>query len=208
MALGKDALAQADLQAALKLDPKDSFALFALGRLALRQGDLAKAATQFAAAAAASPKPDAIAERIAKAYDAEGRFAEALPFWDRMAEAASDPQARALALGAGCWSRARAGVELDRALKDCDASLKLHPSESNVLDARGLAELRAGAPDKALADYNAALTRAPNAPTSLYGRALAESKLGQSDKATADLAKAREIDPGIDKVVGRWRLAP
>jgi tetratricopeptide (TPR) repeat protein len=58
-----------------------------------------------------------------------------------------------------------------------------------------------------LADYDAALTRAPDAATSLYGRALAESKLGQSDKAAADLAKAREIDPGIDAVVGRWGLA-
>jgi tetratricopeptide (TPR) repeat protein len=207
VALGKDALAQADLQAALKLDPKDSFALFALGRLGLRQGDLAKASTYFAAAEAASPKPDAIAERIARAYDAEGRFAQALPFWDRAAETASDPEPRALALSAGCWSRARAGVELDRALKDCDASLKLHPYRSEALGARGLAELRTGAPGKALADYDAALARAPSESTSLYGRALAESKLGHSEKAAADLAKAREIDPDIDTVVGRWGLA-
>jgi tetratricopeptide (TPR) repeat protein len=207
VALGKDALAQADLQAALKLDPKDSFALFALGRLGLRHGDLGQAAGYFAAAAAASPKPDAIAERIAKAYDAEGRYADAVAYWDRAAEAAATPEPRAFALSAGCWSRARAGVELDRALKDCDASLKLHPNASSALDARALAELRAGSLAKALADYDAALTRAPDAATSLYGRALAESKLGQSDKAAADLAKAREIDPGIDAVVGRWGLA-
>jgi tetratricopeptide (TPR) repeat protein len=207
-ALGKDALAQSDLRTAIKLDPKDAFALFALGRFELRRGDLTSAATSFATAQSASPHPGAFAERIAQAYEAQGLYIQAFTYWDQAIAATPDAEARARVLNLSCWSRARAGLELDRALKDCDASLKLHPDAANVLDSRGLVQLRSGALDKALVDYDAALAQAPNTPTSLYGRALAEEKLGKQDKATADLAQARHADPGIDARFKGWGLKP
>jgi tetratricopeptide (TPR) repeat protein len=208
LALAKTDLARADLQAALGLDPKDGYALFAMGRLDLRRGDLVNASKYFSAAEDAAPNPAITAERIAEAFDSEGRYVQAFPFWDQAIKAVSDPGPRAKALNASCWSRARAGEQLDRALKDCDASLKLRPDAANVFDSRGLVELRAGAPDKALADYDAALTRAPNKPTSLYGRALAEVKLGQREKAAADFAQARLVNPEVDAQFGRWGLTP
>jgi tetratricopeptide (TPR) repeat protein len=207
-ALGKDDLAKADLQAAIKLDPKDSYALFALGRLDLLRGDSGGASKHFSAAQAASPYPDRIAERIATAYDDQDRYAQAFPFWDQVISATSAAEPRASALGASCRSRARAGKELGRALKDCDTSLQLHPDAAKVLDSRGLAYLRSGAPEKALADFDAALTHAPKMSTSVFGRALAEATLGQSEKAAADFAQARLIDPKVDALFEGWGLKP
>ena len=207
-ALGKDVLAEADLQAAIKLDPNDSYALFALGRFELRRRDLNGAAKYFAEAEKFSPQSAWMAEKIAQAYESAGFYPQAFSYRDQIVSAMSTPGPRARALNGSCWSRARAGLELDRALKDCDASLQLQPDAPDTLDSRGLAHLRAGAPDKALVDYDAALARRPDAPTSLYGRALAEAKLGQSEKAAADLAQARMVNPTIDTLFGQWGVKP
>jgi tetratricopeptide (TPR) repeat protein len=160
----------------------------------------------FAAAESASRHPREVAERIAETFEVQGQYAQASAYWDRVVAATPDKASRSLALNSSCWSRARAGVELDRALKDCDTSLQLQPGIASALDSRGLVHLRKGDPAKALADYDAALAHAPNAATSLYGRGLAEARLGESDKSHADLAQARWLDPTIDKLFEGWGL--
>ena len=205
--MGKDALAEADLNAALKLDPKHAYALFALGRLALADGDRAQAASRFAAAETASDKPEPMAAMIAGAYEAAGRYAEAFPYWDRVSMDATSPAAKARALNAACWTRALAGLEVQRALKDCDESLRLLPTAANTLDSRGFVDLRLGDFAKALADYSAALAKRSDAPTSLFGRALAERRLGQAAKADADVAAAHAIDPKIETTFAGWGLS-
>ena len=206
-AMGKDALAETDLNAALKLDPKHAYALFALGRLNLARDDRAQAASRFAAAEAASDKPDSMAAMIAGAYETASRYAEAFPYWDRVSVDATSPDAKARALNAACWTRAEAGLEAQRALQDCDESLRLLPTAANTLDSRGLVDLRLGDFAKALADYSAALAKRPDRPTSLFGRALAERRLGQTAKADADVAAAHAIDPKIETTFAGWGLS-
>ena len=94
--------------------------------------------------------------RIAAAYEADKRHADAGPYYDRVAADATSDAARANALNAGCWTRAEAGVELDRALADCDEALRLHPGAADVLDIRGLVEVRMHAFARAVGDYSAA----------------------------------------------------
>ena len=74
-----------------------------------------------------------------------------------------------------CWFRAIHDDELDLALADCSAALKLKPDFAAALDSRGFVELRMNRLDAAIADYSAALAAAPNMAESLYGRGLAEA---------------------------------
>ena len=60
-------------------------------------------------------------------------------------------------LNSRCWARARWGQELDEALADCNAALKLRPGTAAILDSRGLVYLRKGDFKSAIADYDAAL---------------------------------------------------
>ena len=206
-ARGEDAAADADLQAALKLDPKNAYAAFGLGRYALRRKDLRGAAERFKAAQADSDKPLAMAKMIALAYEAAGQYADAYPYWDKVVSGEPGSDSRAQALNAACWSRAEAGRDLTRALQDCDDALKLSPGAADALDSRGLVDLRMSAADKARADYTAALAKRPDSPTSLYGRSIAEMRLGQADKAKADRAAAEAMNPKVDADFAGWGVS-
>jgi tetratricopeptide (TPR) repeat protein len=204
LALGQTALAEADLKAALVLEPHHALSLYALGRLALQRGDGAAAGADFAAAV--ESRPQVLARLVAAAYETDGKYAAAGPYWDQAAAEATTPAGKAQALNAGCWSRAEAGVELDRALADCDEALRLHPDAPDVLDSRGLVDIRRQAFDKAVDDYSSALSKRPDQPTSLFGRALAEARLGQTAKSDTDLAQAREVDATVEARFAKWGL--
>ncbi len=204
-ALGETALAAADLKAALVLDPRHAMSLYALGRLALQRGDTRTAADNFASAARFDP--DAQDGRIASAYEAEKRYAEASAYWDRAAADATSDAAKINALNAGCWTLAEAGVQLDHALADCDEALRLRPGAANVLDSRGLVEIRMHAFARAVDDYSAALTKRPNLPTSLFGRGMAEARLGDKAKSDADLARAQQLDQMVETTFAKWGVS-
>lgn len=205
-AMGHDASAEADLKEALRLDPKHAYALFALGRLDLARGNHSKATSWFSLAQAASDKPGSMAAMIARAYETTHHYAEAVPYWDRVAKDVASADAKARALNAACWARAEAGTEAQRALQDCDESLRLFPT-ANALDSRGLADIRLGDFARALADYGMALAKRPDVATSLFGRALAERRLGQTSRAEADIVDAHRIDPGIEATFAGWGLS-
>jgi tetratricopeptide (TPR) repeat protein len=95
-----------------------------------------------------------------------------------------------------CWSRAVANVELDRALADCNESLRLRPGAPYVLDSRAFLYLRLGRPDDALKDYNEVLRITPKVANSLYGRGLAKLRLGDVEGAKADLFQAESLTHG------------
>jgi tetratricopeptide (TPR) repeat protein/predicted aspartyl protease len=107
-----------------------------------------------------------------------------------------------------CWARAVLGKELDQALRDCNAGLRLDPHAAKLLDSRGLVDLRRNQLDKAIADYNEALKINPKIAWSLYGRGLAELRKGMTTQGEADIAAAKALAPHLPEFAQRIGVSP
>ena len=107
-----------------------------------------------------------------------------------------------------CWARAVLGQELDQALRDCDAGLRLNPAAPHLLDSRGLVNLRRNRLDKAIADYNEVLKINPKSAWSLYGRGIAELRKGMTAQGGADIAAAKAIAPQLPELAQRIGVSP
>lgn len=112
------------------------------------------------------------------------------------------------ALNGRCWTRAELNRELDKALADCNAALKLIPNSPAFLDSRGLVHLRAGRWDDAIADYTSALEGAPKQPWSLYGRGIAKLRKGDKKGGKADLAAGKASWDGIEAAFDAYGIKP
>jgi tetratricopeptide (TPR) repeat protein len=99
-------------------------------------------------------------------------------------------------LNSRCWLKAIQAADLEGALADCDASLKIANLPS-ARDSRGFVLLRMRRFDESIAEYDAALTMRPDLPTSLYGRGLAKLGKGEEAEAEQDVAAAQRIDPKV-----------
>jgi tetratricopeptide (TPR) repeat protein/predicted aspartyl protease len=201
-------LAMADFGAALKLKPDDVPVLLLRAQLysAEHQPDQAKADLA-AADGFAAEQPD---QRLAlgSVYGKLRMFEEVIPELDAWIAAHPKDEHLAGAYNNRCWARAELGVDLDKALADCNEALKLDPGNPNMLDSRGLVLLRTGDLDKSMADYNAALRLLPNAPNALYGRGLAELRKGMVAEGHADLAAATAINPKLPDEAKAVGLTP
>ena len=107
-----------------------------------------------------------------------------------------------------CWARAILGQELDQALRDCNAGLRLNPHAPKLLDSRGLVNLRRNQLDKAIADYNEALKINPKIAWSLYGRGIAELRKGMTAPGEADIAAAKALAPHLPEFAQRIGVSP
>jgi tetratricopeptide (TPR) repeat protein len=156
----------------------------------------------------AKPEDAEAADEIAEAREevaaAAGEPQKLLALYD--ARTAAHPK-DARTLNAACWARATLGVQLEKALADCDAAVKLEPV-ATYLDSRGLVRLRLKAYPAAIADYDAALKLDPKQSASLYGRGLAKLQAGDRAGGEADLAAARKIDPGVAEDFAGMGLRP
>jgi tetratricopeptide (TPR) repeat protein len=185
----------ADIDAALRLDPHSARALAGRASIAIDDGRFDAAEEDIARLEQANPDNPAGYRLRSQLLQKQGRGREALKVID--AHLAKHPD-DAGALNERCWTKATLDINLDTAVADCDASLKLAPNNPATLDSRAFARLRIGDTDAAIADYDAALKLAPGLPASLYGRAIARARKGDVEHARADLAKARKLSPDIE----------
>jgi tetratricopeptide (TPR) repeat protein len=107
-----------------------------------------------------------------------------------------------------CWNRVLANRELDKALVDCNAALRLDPGDAAALDSRGWVRLRQGDARAAIVDFDAALAIMPKLPASLFGRGVAFRRLGETAKGDADLSAARAADPGVEARFAGYGVTP
>jgi tetratricopeptide (TPR) repeat protein len=92
-----------------------------------------------------------------------------------------------------CWVRALAGIELPRAMADCQRAFLLYP-DSDTLDSMGFISLRWAQYRNAYRYYDAALILDPSLPSSLFGRGIAALHIYGAAKARQDIAAALRID--------------
>jgi tetratricopeptide (TPR) repeat protein len=95
-----------------------------------------------------------------------------------------------------CLARVNHGRDLDAALNDCDAAIKLHP-DIYVLRIRAFVYYRLGRYDEAIADATAALAGDPKFAYALYVRGMAWIAKGDRARGSADMAAAKAISPRV-----------
>lgn len=107
-----------------------------------------------------------------------------------------------------CWIKATQEIQLDSALADCDAAIRLSPQVSDYLDSRGFLHLRQGDYARAIADYDASLKLAPTQTYSLMGRGIAKLRSGDRGGGRADIDAALAKSPELAAVFASYGLTP
>jgi tetratricopeptide (TPR) repeat protein len=201
-------LAMEDLDRALKFKPDDVPALMMRAGMRLDRHDTAAARTDLDTAAHAAAKEADQRLAIAGLYEAADAFDRAVAQYDLWIANHREDSRQADALNGRCWTRALWGQRLDQALADCDAALRKRPKSGEMLDSRGLVQLRLGNLDKAIADYDASLALRPATGWSLYGRGLARIRKGLKAEGEADLAAAIAVQPNLPERIKHYGIVP
>jgi len=207
---GQADAALADFDQAIKLKPDNADAL--IGRAGVRvsrNAPTTEVTADLEAAANALPKQAEMHLQIGSLYDAVDEPTAAVSEYSKWID--SHPRDNLLmagALNSRCWSRALAGKELQQALDDCNAALRMRPNTAHFLDSRGLVHLRQSSYDQAIADYDAALHLEPKIAWSLYGRGLAKLHKGLTAEGQADIAAATALQPEVAEDAAGYGIIP
>ena len=207
-ALRQPESASKDLGRALTLRPEYIDALVRRAEYWRSKRDIVAALTDLDTADRVAPREADIRLTLAALYGSLYRPAQTITqmdYWIPLHE--QDPRA-ALAYNERCWARAVLGRELDQALHDCDAGLHLTPHAPQLLDSRGLVNLRRSQFDKAISDYTEALKISPKIAWSLYGRGIAELRKGNTVQGEADIAAAKALAPQLPEYAQRIGVSP
>jgi len=200
--------ARPDLDKALALKPDHLQALLVRAQLHFRANEDAEAVKDVDAAERSVPQQDGVRLELASLYEHAGRYPTAIRQFDLWIAAHREDAMLGTALNGRCWARALAGSELNKALDDCNAAIKLDPKSAEIFDSRGLVRLRMGENDKAIADYNESLRLRPKSPWSLYGRGVGRLRKGQTSDGQADIAAATALSPNIAEEFKKHGITP
>ncbi len=204
--------ALADFDRALQMKPNHVLALVARSDLRIQTGDKAGAAADLEAASTAAPKEDAVHFSLAAGYARLDKFTQAIEQYDQWI--ASHPLDAKLygALSWRCRARALGGIDLRRALEDCNQALshaqRSSPFYAEAAYSRGLVWLRLGDYDKSIADFDASLKITPRDAGSLYARGIDKIRAKRTSEGEADIAQAKAISADIDDTFGRYGILP
>ena len=201
-------LASADLDQTLRLSPANLDALTMHAGFRLAQHDRTGALTDLDAADKAAPHAADLRVGMAQMYEHAEALPQALMQFNLWIKAHRDDVKQAAALDDRCWVRALIGEQLDLALKDCNAALRLSPKNPGVLDSRSLVLLRQGAFAKAVADYDAALAQRPSLAWSHEGRGIAKLRQGAASDGNADIAPAKTLDSDVERFAKEHGVTP
>lgn len=205
--MGDSARALADFDHAIQLNPKDELAITGRAKVILGKGDDREVRKTFDDMIRTSSDATGAIVRAAMAFEDADKLTTASAYYDRLVEKAPGGAKWAQQLNARCWSRAISGERLEYALVECNAALKLTPGAAQILDSRGLVELRLGRHADATRDYGAALVGRPDQASSLYGLGIAKRRAGRKNDGDADIAGAVKIDPNIATTFARWGVS-
>jgi tetratricopeptide (TPR) repeat protein len=191
-----------ELDAGLKLDPRDPAALTALAGVARDLGDFDSQVSLLDKAFLLAPDSLEIRGQRAVALAQAGRTKDA----EREFEAIAAKDLTAPDWNNQCWFKAVASVELIRALDECDKSIAAQDLPATH-DSRALVLLRLERFADAIAAYDAALA-AGDIADALYGRSIAYARIGKKPESDADAAKAMSLDPLVARRFALYGLKP
>ena len=197
-------LALADFDQALRLRPDDAEMRMTRGALQLRQKHMDLAKADFDAATGRERRFLVDAGAL---YMEAGLYPEAIAEFDAWLSDLPRGATGAAALNDRCWARALWNHDLDKALADCDAAVKLNPKNLGFRDSRGLVLARLGRFDEAIKEYDSVLREQPKAAWPLYCRGLAKRNAGHIAEGDADISAAVRIDPEVVARAKRYGLS-
>lgn len=180
---------RADVESALKLDPKSPAALAMLGQVQMAAGQFAAAASSFTDAMRGTHESADLLASRAIAYEKAGQTALAQADLVKARQEAKRPGE----LNNLCWSLATAGTDLDSALADCNAAVAESPQDDSFQDSLGFVLLRLNRYPEAIAAYDTALKLNPLEVHSLYGRGICELRTGKESRGHADIKAATAL---------------
>jgi tetratricopeptide (TPR) repeat protein len=195
---------ESDAESALKLDPHSLEPIRFLAWVAYQRRDYAKAKGLQDSLVAADPGNASALVTRGDDWARMGQFEQARADFTAARKLGAN---QAETLNSVCWNEATDNIDLDKALADCDAALKLAPKAADILDSRAFTLLRLGRDDEAISQYSAALDLAPELGPSLYGRSLAERRRGRVAEADRDRAQALAADPHVADDFNRYSLS-
>jgi len=187
------------------LRPNDANAFYGRGHANYALGRYDLAVRDYDAALRLAPKALQILASRGAAYSEIGQPRLAIADLDR----AIEDEPSGYNFNDRCWARAVWGQQLDAALADCNASLKLDNTDPAAQDSRALVYFRLGKNDLAIGDASGAIAFAPGKlPSSLYVRGLARLREGNLKDGKADVAAAEKLDPDIASRYAKWGVKP
>lgn len=195
---------RADIESALKLDPKSTRGLMMLAEVQATAGQYKEAASSLTEAMGNSVVDSDFLVLRGIAYEKAGETA--------LAET-DFAAARARAKSANdfnniCWSLATARLSLDSALADCKAAVGKEPQAAAYQDSLGFVLLRLRQYPAALAAYDAALKINALQADSLYGRGICELRTGKANRGHADIKSALALWPAIADQFAHYGVNP
>lgn len=194
---------QSDLKAALALDPRLKAAWSQLARVQDGLGDQAGAVASLEKASQLFPEDRNVMVDLAAANARNRRPDIARVMWEKARKAATG---NADALNSLCYSEASVPLDLEQALVDCQAAIRLAPRDAAILDSLAFVFLRMGRFDEALKSYDEALAIAPKLGMSLYGRGITRLRKGLGDEGRKDLETAKSLYPEIEEEIAFLRV--
>jgi tetratricopeptide (TPR) repeat protein len=164
--------------------------LFARGLLHHFDGDPQAAIDDYTRALGWMREPVMVYEMRGDAYADAGQRDKAIADYAEAAKTKQD----AKALANLCWVRGLRGRPLDRALADCNDTLKQKPDDTNAREARCFVLFRLGRYADAIPDCDAVLKEKPETAGALYIRGLAKRHAGDAAGGAKDIAAATGLN--------------
>ena len=205
-ALMRPAKAIEDFDKALELDPAHVDARWHRAVLRMRAGNRDGAKSDIDALDQALAPQAQLRLSMSRLYLELDQPAQAVAQLNQWLAAHPSEVRRDVALNERCRARTLLGIELDKALDDCNEAIAADKQSAAYLDSRGWVQLRLGRYDRALADFDRSLALRPDLAWALYGRGLAKTRAGDVAQGEADLAAARKVQADIDAKVARAGL--
>jgi len=195
---------RADIESALKIQPKSPRALAMLAEVQMASGQYSEAVASLTSSMDGRGGESGILAERGIAYQKSGQAALAQADFAKARASAKLPGE----LNNLCWELATADVALPSALDDCNAALAKSPMLTPALDSRGFVLMRLGRYDQAIASYDSALRLDPLETDSLYGRGVCELRTGKEDRGHADIRAATALSYAVADEFAHYGVQP